>query len=408
MSNAVSLPLEGTNELRRYWPSVAACFASAVFGWGFGFTGTSVYLAELHRLHGWPNALIAGAITEYYLLGALCLTRVHVALRWLGPGRLLATGILLLGLGATLFSRSAQTWQLFLAAAVMACGWASCTSTAISSSLALYFQRQRGLAITLALNGASAAGFTVAPLLLALSQRIGVGNAVPLVALGMAAMVLPLIGLGFGTQPATTDVAHARGGAAMRAGEVLRTWGFWSIALPFALALAAQVGLIVHLVSFLLPRLGAASAATAVALVSVAAMGGRLVLATVIDRLNQRGTAAVSFASQAAGLGLMLAFPHQAEVLYAGCLLFGLSVGNVITFPALIVQREFPGAAFALVIGLSTAVSQFTFALAPAVLGIIRDATGGYAAVLATCIALQLGAATLVLCRRETVGAGQD
>lgn len=407
MSDAVPLPLGDSSELRRFWPSIAACFATAVFGWGFGFTGTSVYLAELHRLHGWPNALIAAAITEYYLLGALCLTRVHVALRWLGPGRLLATGVALLGLGATLFSRSAHSWQLFLAAAVMACGWASCTSTAISSSLALYFQRQRGLAITLALNGASAAGFTVAPLLLELSQLIGVGNAVPVVALGMAAIVLPLIALGFGGQQAVLDGAQARGASGMHAGDVLRTWRFWSIALPFALALAAQVGLIVHLVSFLLPPLGAASAATAVALVSVAAMSGRLVLATVIDRLHQRQAAALSFASQAAGLGLMIGFPRQPEMLYAGCLLFGLSVGNVITFPALIVQREFPNAAFALVIGLSTAVSQFTFALAPAVLGMIRDATGRYVAVLATCIALQLGAAALVLCRRETAGAGK-
>jgi len=406
MSGTVNLPLVKASELKRSWPAVLACFVTAVFGWGFGFTGTSVYLAELHRLHGWPNALIASAITEYYLIGALCLARVHLALRWLGPGRLLALGVVLLGLGATLFSRSTHSWQLFAAAAVMAAGWASCTSTAISASLALYFQRQRGLAITLALNGASAAGFTVAPLLLELSQIVGVGNAVPLVAVGMLVIVLPLIGFGFGfggmSAQRVPAAVHVAGAAPMQTRDVLRGWLFWSIALPFALALAAQVGLIVHLVSFLLPRLGAASAATAVSLVSVAAMGGRLALATVVDRLHQRRAAALSFASQAAGLGLMIGFPNQPEMLYAGCLLFGLSVGNVITFPALIVQREFPASAFALVIGLSTAVSQFTFALAPAGLGLIRAATGGYSWVLATCIALQLGAAVLVLSRRAS------
>jgi cyanate permease len=93
----------------------------------------------------------------------------------------------------------------------------------------------------------------------------------------------------------------------------------------------------------------------------------------------------------------MVGFMQQPEALYAGCVLFGLSVGNVITFPALIVQREFPGAAFGIVIGLSTAIGQFTFALAPWLLGIVRDETGGYIAVLGLCIALQLGAAVLVL-----------
>jgi nitrate/nitrite transporter NarK len=84
-------------------------------------------------------------------------------------------------------------------------------------------------------------------------------------------------------------------------------------------------------------------------------------------------------------------------VLYAGCVLFGASVGNLITIPPLIVQREFPSAIFGLVIGLSSAIGQFAYSLAPALLGAVRDATGSYTAVLATCIALQLAAALIVL-----------
>jgi hypothetical protein len=41
------------------WRIVAVCFAVATFGWGLGFYGQSVYLAELQRLHGWPAALIS-------------------------------------------------------------------------------------------------------------------------------------------------------------------------------------------------------------------------------------------------------------------------------------------------------------------------------------------------------------
>jgi MFS-type transporter involved in bile tolerance (Atg22 family) len=93
----------------------------------------------------------------------------------------------------------------------------------------------------------------------------------------------------------------------------------------------------------------------------------------------------------------MIALVNRPEALYAGCLLFGLSVGNVITFPALIIQREFPASAFGMVVGMSTAVSQFTFALAPALLGVLRDATGGYAGVLGLCLVLQLSASVLVL-----------
>lgn len=398
MSQTTSLRAEHASEIRRLWPAIVACFATAVLGWGFGFTGTSVYLAELHQLRHWPSATIASALTAYYLLGALCLPHVHDVMRRFGAARMLSTSAGLLTLGSTLFSRSTHVWELYGAAALMAAGWAGCTSAAISSTLALYFLHQRGLAITLALNGASTAGFTIAPLLVELSQHVGVGNAVPLVAACMLAIVVPLNMLGL---PAPTGHVVAMASTPTAAANyVLRTWRFWSVALPFALALAAQVGLIVHLVSFLLPHLGASNAATGLALTSVAAVSGRLVLAGVIDRLHQRRAAAASFASQALGVALMLALPHQPGALYAGCVLFGLSVGNVITFPALIIQREFSAAAFGSVIGLSSSVSQFTFALAPALLGLIRDATGGYAAVLAACILFQLAAALVVLARR--------
>jgi cyanate permease len=72
-------------------------------------------------------------------------------------------------------------------------------------------------------------------------------------------------------------------------------------------------------------------------------------------------------------------------------------VGNVITFPSLIVQHEFPAAAFGMLMGLSTGISQFTYAFGPGLLGLVRDATGGYGAALAVCIALNLIAAVIVL-----------
>ena len=34
------------------WRIVAVCFWVAIFGWGLGFYGQTVYVAELHRLHG--------------------------------------------------------------------------------------------------------------------------------------------------------------------------------------------------------------------------------------------------------------------------------------------------------------------------------------------------------------------
>jgi len=78
---------------------------------------------------------------------------------------------------------------------------------------------------------------------------------------------------------------------------------------------------------------------------------------------------------------------------------FGLSAGNLLTLPALVIQREFEAASFAMLVGLSWAISQFTYAFGPGLLGALRDATGDYTAPLVLCAALDFAAAILILLR---------
>src|SRR3546814_17949290 len=58
------------------WRVVGACFVAAVFTWGFGTFGNSVYLSEITKAQGWPVALVSGAVTVFYLTSALSATAV--------------------------------------------------------------------------------------------------------------------------------------------------------------------------------------------------------------------------------------------------------------------------------------------------------------------------------------------
>ena len=73
--------------------SSRSVFWVATFGWGFGFYGQSVYVAELHRLHGWPASLISGGTTFFYLFGALLVAFVSEAVRAFGPRNCLLGGV---------------------------------------------------------------------------------------------------------------------------------------------------------------------------------------------------------------------------------------------------------------------------------------------------------------------------
>jgi MFS family permease len=386
--------------------AILACFCLAVFAWGFGFYGQSVYLAALRATWGWSATLISGATTTYYLWGGLLVGLVPGAIERFGGRGVAVAGALALGAGTVILSRATAPWQLYASALVMGVGWACTSTTAIAVILAQRFDRRRGLAISLALNGASVGGLAVAPALVGISHALGLARAVWLMVGGALIVLLPVLTTCL--RPSSHPTYSPGTGRVMPAdalpafddrAALLRDPRFWSVALPFALTLMAQVGFIVHQVAFLLPRLGVGGAGSAVALTAGAATVGRLALATVIDRLHQRRAAAISFASQAGGLTLMVLWPSSSAVLYLGCLVFGLSVGNVVTLPSLIVQREFAAHSFGLVIGMSSMVGQLGLSAGPALLGAVRDTTGAYPAAIGVCIGLELLAAVLVLAR---------
>ena len=159
------------------------------------------------------------------------------------------------------------------------------------------------------------------------------------------------------------------------------------------------MGFLTHQIAFLRPNLGAAGAGLAVGITTIMAVIGRVGMGFFIDRLPQRTVTAVLLLVQATALGVMIA-TGQAVALLVACAGYGLAVGNLITLPSLIVQREYDEASFGLILGLSTAIVQVTYAFGPGLVGAVRDASGGYGAALAACVGCQVAAAGIVMARR--------
>jgi len=69
------------------WWVVFCCFVVALYGWGFGFYGLSLYLVALTKAHGWSPATISAAITFYYIAGAFLVmeSREHAEARGAKP-----------------------------------------------------------------------------------------------------------------------------------------------------------------------------------------------------------------------------------------------------------------------------------------------------------------------------------
>ena len=390
------------------WRIVAVCFLVATFGWAFGFYGQSVYLAELHRQHGWPASLISGATTFFYLFGAVIVVFVSEAVRKFGPRACLVAGTCATAVAAIALGQVREPWQLYLANAALAFGWAGMSLAMITNTLGLWFNEKRGMAISLALNGASFGGIAGVPLLVVAIGHFGFSQAMLVAACLMIVLVVPAVLIFVGRPPlllpgsAVAQAVDVPSATQIRA-RALRDLGFLSVTTAFALVLFAQVGFIVHLISFLDPIIGRASATTAIALLTAMAVVGRVLFSTVIDRLNQRLASALSFVSQAAALLVLINFRNE-YLLIAACAVFGFSVGNLITLPSLIVQREFASSVFGVLVSLQTAIAQITYAFGPGVVGVLRDLSRSYTLPFYGCIALELAAAVLIMIRGRAKG----
>jgi MFS family permease len=401
------------------WKVVATAFVVATFTFGVGYYGPSVFLNVLHEQRGWPVSVIAWAITWHFLVSATLVAKLPEAHHRFGIALTTFVGVVALAFGMLCWSVALVPWQLFVAAGISGVGWAATSGAAIIAMVSPWFDRRRPLALGHALNGASAGGIVFAPLWVVLIARIGYAPAIALVGVVMCAVLVPLIWRYLRPTPASLGLAPDGDGVAAYKPRTVHTdypraslvrllsrRSFATLSASFALGMFAQVGVVAHLVTRLAPVLGIAEAAMALSVITASAVVGRMLLGAVLGNADRRVVAAANFAMQACGVTL-LAVGTAAIMIVPGCILFGLGVGNLLTLPPLIAQREFPPETVSRVVALVTAVNQAIFAFAPAVLGVLREVSGSYLVSFLVAAAVQLVAACVVILGRGIAPPGQ-
>ena len=95
--------------------------------------------------------------------------------------------------------------------------------------------------------------------------------------------------------------------------------------------------------------------------------------------------------------------PNSVVAPYVGSIIVGLSVGNIVSLPPLVIQHEFAPRSFRLLVGLNATAGTLIMAAGPGLFGLAHDLTGSYAASLCLCIGLQLARSLIILCAPRVV-----
>src|SRR5437879_4978923 len=172
------------------WNVVGATFVMALFSFGLGFYGLTVYVATLQRLHGWSASAVSAPVTVYYVAGALVTTAIGDVYERLGPRAVVTAGSVAMAAGIAALGVVTQPWQLYPVFLVMSVGWGAMSGASINIILAPWFQRRRGLAVSLAFNGATLGGVLVTPVLIHLVGALGFARALIIAALVLVVVLL--------------------------------------------------------------------------------------------------------------------------------------------------------------------------------------------------------------------------
>jgi len=377
------------------WWIVAAGTVVFIISSGIGFYCHGVFLDPLCTAHGWSKGTISLAVTLFFFTTGVMGMAIGRSVDTYGPKPVLVIGAVVTGVALVLLGQITEIWQLYAVYVLMALGWVCTALIPVNTLITNWFIRKRGLAMSITMTGLSVGGIIFVPLSAFLIVKWGLTIALPILGVFFWVIIIPVTlfllkqrpsdvgqfpdgdeqaGFGKGSGDSALYAAQNREWTRLAA---MKTLAFWSIVFSFLLAMTGQIAYLMHQMSFLTRSLGLAGATSAVGITAGASIFGRLLLGTVIDRLDKRYASMILFSIQGTAV-LALAYSNHVLVLYMGTFAFGLTMGSILMMQSLIIGECFGLVSFATVSGAAGVFVATGGAAGPAIAGFIYDVTQSY------------------------------
>ena len=385
-----------SSEFSRHWLLVLVC----AVGIGVGVSSLPFYTQGLFieawiADFGWTRAQASLGILGSTLALAAALPFIGSIVDRYGLVTPVMISLLGLSLAYVLLGMFVQSIATFVILAMLQAILGSASSPlAYTRAINVVFNKQRGLALGVALSGAGVAA-TFGPTLIsnaidAFGWR-GAYYAMALFTLVVGAViVLVLSRLNGAKTEASIDMEAAN--RDFLVAKASRT--YWSImAAIFCLSLGLG-GLMIHFVPILLDVGFTTNAAVKIAgVIGIAVVLGRLLVGFAVDRIfAPRVAIAILLACISGVLALALL---GSVVAVPAAFVIGFSVGAEVDLIGYLVARYFGMHAYGQIYGRQYSTFLIATGLSPVILGAVRDATGTYTASLFTATAFMAISAAL-------------
>ena len=384
--------------INRWWNVLAGAMGCAA---GAGVVATyvfGIFIKAISNEYAWDRSATTASISCFYLvsgIGSVVLGSVTArrSLRWTT-----FTWVLLFALSVASIAILPPSLPLFcLMFGVMGFFGAAATAMPYAVAIAGWFDRNRGLALAIAVSGTGIAGAVMSRYADWLMRNFGwrggyVGVALFVGIVGAAALLF------FFREPPHPAAGDPRAEPGPSLIELFTRPGvFWIISLPIFLVSFALIGTITNLAPILTDRgMSGPAAAGVLGLLGGASWFSRIGLGLLLDRVHVRYIAGVIFLMVAVGCSA-LAAGASGGLLIVAAVMVGLGIGAETDLLTYTTSRYFPASALSRALGGSWIFFAWGGALGVFAGSASFDLTGSYATALVTYALFALVATAVIL-----------
>jgi len=360
-----------------------------------------VYLQPMAEDTGWSRAGISAAMTVGFIVMGIAGFGWGTLSDRIGARPVVLMAIVLLGLGLLLASSATELWVFqFAYGGLVGASGGAFFAPIISATLG-WFDKNRGLAVSLVSIGGGIAPMVITPFASYLIETNGWRSAMLTIAIAAIILMIPAALL-IRRAPAVLEAPPAPSAApaprqSSTAWSALRTPQFIVLAGTFFLCCAAHSGPIFHTVSYaMICGSSALADASIYSVEGVAGLFGRLVFGVLADRIGVRRVIVAGLALQAAGIFVYI-YVTELTHFYLLAAVLGLAYGGVMPLYSVLARDYFSPRVMGTVLGAMTMTSSIGMAFGPVGGGWLFDTYGTYQWLYIASAAIGLAAAALAL-----------
>ncbi len=295
-----------------------------------------------------------------------------------GPRRLMLFGIVMGGIALIGLSVMTSLWQFYLFYVFNAIGYVCGGPLPNQVLTGRWFDKARGKAMGFAYLGIGFGGMLVPQIARWLNMKFGWHQA--LQALGVL-MVVVAFPMAWFVKENPTGVGELKKAEELKIplGTILKNWPFYLLALGSMCSIGAVAGTNQNLKPFFSFDLKytQGQAANVMSLVLGASIIGRVLMGWLADRISKKYVMILIYGIVASSIPLLY-FSHTPGVIYVFAFIFGIGLGGDYMIIPLMAAELFGVKVMGRVMGIILTADGVAEALAPMLVGRIRDQTGNY------------------------------